>query len=166
MDLLLDKLLRILEEQVAIFKTLLTILKEEESAIVLSDFKMLNEILKKKEDEVLKHRFLEVKREKIIQKITPYMGVSASDLTLSNLAKRIDEPYARQLRECCDELEKLMQAIHTINRKNKTLVERSLQLVKDSLSLLDNIITPSPVYYNTGRLTNSDQGGRVFCGSI
>jgi len=166
MTSLLAKLIDLLDEEENHLQSLVSILKKEAAAVILSDFQLLNEILKEKENEILKIRFLDVQRQKIIGKLSKYVDCPIQKLTLSLLVQHVEASYSQQLKNFCVKLERLMKTVHEWNQKNRGLVEQSLGLVRDSLSLLDNILAPSPVYYSTGRLTNTDHSGRVLCGSV
>ena len=167
MNALLDNLLNLLEEETNIFRSIFDILEEETAALLTSNLNELNEVLKKKENEVLKIRLLEAKREKIVQSIANIAGCPAKGLTLSKLAGMVTQSYSDAIFKISDKLEQFTHSIRLLNQKNKKLVEQSLGLVRDSLSILDNLLSPVPVYHHTGKFLQSNQySGRLVSNTI
>ena len=167
MNALLDNLLELLKEETEIFKSIFNILEEETAALMTSDLNQLNEVLKKKENEVLKIRLLEAQREKIVQNIAVQTGCSAKGLTLSKLAGMVSHSYSEAIFKISEKLEQFSHSIRLLNQKNKKLVEQSLGLVRDSLSMLDNLLSPVPIYHNNGKFLQSNQhSGRLISSTI
>ena len=90
------------------------------------------------------------------------MGAPVETLTLSGLSKLVDEPYATQLSDCSTSLSALVQSIQEINQANKTLVSHSLDLIRGSLTLLNDLISHNAVYYQTGKMQAGEKSGMVF----
>ncbi|MCK5508888.1 MAG: flagellar export chaperone FlgN, partial [Desulfobacterales bacterium] len=85
---------------------------------------------------------------------------------LSKLSQLIKEPYSTLLNTCHSNLLLITQSIQEVNNSNKSLVMYSLKLVGSSLSLLDNLISPIPVYCRTGKAQINDKGGQVLSAQI
>ena len=167
MNGLLDKLIDILEEEINIFRSLFGILEDETAALMISDVKQLNEVIKKKENEVLKIRLLETQREKMVHDIAEKLGCSPKGLTLSQLAGMADIPYSQAIFKINEKLSQFAHSIRLLNQKNQTLLQQSLGLVRDSLSMLDGLLYPGPVYHNNGKFAQTyNQSGRLVSGII
>ena len=165
-DLLLNKFLNLLESEEDLCDLLLLTLQKETMAVVDSDLEALNGTNKEKESLVLKIRILEEQRVQILSKVSEHIGCTHRDLTLDNLSELLDEPFSARLKGYNSRFSALMQTVCEVNEGNKGLIMHSMDLVGDSLNLLENLISPNPVYYRTGKFQNSDQGGMFLSDMI
>lgn len=167
MNELVDKLIDLLQEEAAVFHALSRILEKEKSALLIADVTLLSEITKQKENEVLKFRHLEEKRETTVKLIAKRLGLNADVVSLPVIAEKMSKAYFKTLMNLSKNLESFFHSIKTMNQNNKKLVEHSLGLVKDSLALLDNLLSSSPVYHQNGRFNQPNrQTGRLIRNTI
>ena len=166
MDLLLNRLFDILEKETGLYELLLIALKNEKKAVVDSRLDKLNEASKEKENLLLKIRILEEQRSTNLMNLAEKLGQSPQDLTLTRLSQLLDEPYSTQMEGFCSKFSALMQSIEEINKNNKALIQHSLELVRGSLTLLNDLVPSSPVYHKTGRIQESSYSGKVLSGTI
>jgi flagellar biosynthesis/type III secretory pathway chaperone len=166
MDLLLDKLSKFLEGETDLYRSLLSVLQNEKEAVVDSDLKRLNETSKEKENLLLKIKILGEQRLRTLESIAASFGYSPQDLTLIKLSQLVGHPYSSRLKECHSNLFSLIQSIQEINHSNRALIMNSIELVRGSLVLLNNLIGSNQVYYRTGEIQVGDQNGRVVSGRI
>ena len=164
MGVLLDAFIGVLENEIDLYQSLLLILQQEKEAVVFSKLRELNESSKEKENHVLKIRILEEQRIKFLEKIAESLEYPSSQLTLSNLIQIIDEPYATRLRNIHNVTAALLQAIQEVNNSNKALVLHSLDLVRGSLALFNNLICPTAVYFRSGKVVPNAHRGVVISG--
>jgi hypothetical protein len=165
MDLLLTKFLGLLEAETDLYRSLLSILRQEKKAVVLSNLKELNESSKEKENVILKIRILEEQRSQLSGKIADALGYSGRMLTLHKLADMVEEPYSARLRHNQSVLSALVHSLQEVNNTNKTLILHSLELVRGSLTLFSNLVNPHSVYFRTGEIKTGGQSGMLICGS-
>ncbi|MDL1962760.1 MAG: flagellar protein FlgN [Deltaproteobacteria bacterium] len=166
MDLLFNKFLCLLEEKTDFYQLLLLIVQKENKAVVDLKLKELNEAAKEKENLLLKIQILEEQRQRMLEMVADSIGCPLHGLTLSKLSQLIEEPYSTRLNACRSNLLALTQSIREVNNSNKSLIVHSLKLVGSSLSLLDNLIAPIPVYCRTGKTPINDQSGKVLSAQI
>lgn len=166
MDILLNRLIGLVEEETDLYGALLSVLQKEKEAVVSSDLKELNEGSKQKESLILKIRILEEQRLTLLKKLADSLGHSSQYLTLTQVYQVVDEPYSSRLRESSSNLSALVQSIQEVNHTNKALLIHSIELVRGSLSLLHNLIASNPVYHHTGKVQTGDQSGKVLSGKI
>jgi len=160
---LLERLISLLNEERALYQSLLSTLQKERKAIIRSEIIRITECTKEKENLILKIRVLEEQRINYLDALATVLGISVDTLTLRELSRRVDESYATQLDDCSTGLGALIQSIQEVNASNKALVSHSLDLIRGSLSLLNDLISHTAVYYQTGRMQKTDQkGGMVF----
>lgn len=162
MELLLEKLTSLLNEQLALYQTLLITLQQERKAIIDSHLITLSECTKEKENLILKIRVLEEQRINYMYAVAEVLESPVHTLTLRELSNRVGEPYASRLCDCATCLSALMQGIQEINHSNKALVAHSLDLIRGSLTFLNNLISENAVYYQTGKMQHLEKSGMVF----
>ena len=163
---LLDKFLGLLNEEIGIYESLLMTLQKEKKSVIASNLKQLNESSKEKENQFLKIRILEEQRLTVLEKLAQKLGKPDQLLTLTELSHLLDDPYATRIRNCQSSFLSLAQSIQEINLSNRALLHHSLDLVRGSLSLLNDLIPSNPIYYRSGKIHTSDQAGRVLSGKI
>jgi len=137
MELLLTKFLGLLDEEIDLYGSLLSILQKEKNAVVDSSLEKLIESSKEKENLFLKIRILEEQR-----------------------------PVILEIRNCQSSFVSLVQSIQEINLANKALLNHSLELVRGSLSLLNDLMSSNQIYYRTGKMQLNDQSGKLLSGKI
>jgi flagellar biosynthesis/type III secretory pathway chaperone len=164
MDVLLDAFIGVLENEIDIYRSLLLILQQEKEAVVFSKLRELDKSSKEKENHLLKIRILEEQRIKFLEKIADSLEYPSPQLTLNNLIQIIAEPYATRLRNAYNIISALVQAIQEVNNSNKALILHSLDLVRGSLALFNNLICPTAVYFRSGKVIPNAQRGVVISG--
>jgi flagellar biosynthesis/type III secretory pathway chaperone len=166
MEELLEKLLGVLTGETELYRGLLQLLQEEKKAVVCAELKGLNETGKEKESLILKIRILEEERVKLLKKIAAAVGSPSPSLTLNELARSVKEPFTTRLTECSSTLLALLQSIQELNHTNKALLLHSLELVRGSMTLLNNVMAAHPVYFRTGKMQTGTATGKVLSGKI
>ena len=166
MDSLLKKLLGLLEEETCLYRTLLSILQKEKTAVVASQLEELNEAGKEKESLILKIRILEEQRLRVQGRLADSLGYEPQDLTLTKLSLLVGEPNSTRLKICYSNLLTLIPSIREVNQSNKSLLTHSLELVRGSLTLLNNFVASNAVYYRTGEMHMSGKSGNVLSGEV
>jgi len=166
MDLILKKLLGLLEEEIFLCSEFVLMLQKEKEAVVSSDFDDLDTICKGKETFILKIKILEDQRRHIIEKAADFLEIPYQFLTLTKLSEMVEEPYSSSLKKSNSNLLALSQTIQEINQSNKPVLLHFLKLVRSSMSMLENLMFPDSVYYRSDRMQCKNQCGRVVSGLI
>jgi flagellar biosynthesis/type III secretory pathway chaperone len=163
---LLDKFINLLNEEIRLYDSLLSIFQQEKKAVVESNLTALNESTKAKENVFLKIRILEEQRTAFLERMSNSLEQPARSLTLTALSRLLEDPYASRIRDCQSRFLSLAQSIQEINANNKALLHHSLNLVRSSLNLLNDLIPANPIYYPSGKMHTNDQIGRVLSGKV
>ena len=121
------------------------VIEKEKDAVVGLNLKQLNEACKAKDNLLLKLRILEEQREQIMDKLAAELSCSTQDLTLTRLSQLVEESYAHQLRECSTDLLALIETLQDASQHNKFLMSHSLELIRGSYNLLNNLMTANLV---------------------
>lgn len=166
MEEILEKFLGLLTGETELYRSLLRVLQDEKKAVVNAALKGLHETGREKESLILKIRILEEERVRLLKKISAGLGCPSSRLTLKELAQQVQEPFASRLTKGASTLLALLQSIQELNHTNKTLLLHSLELVRGSMSVLNNVMTSHPVYFRTGKMQTGDATGKVISGKI
>ncbi len=152
MEILLKELLKLLEDEIKIFRSLLPVFKKEKEAVLTSDLNELNKASAAKEKLLFNMRSLEKKRTHVMNKLAESLELLPDELTLKTLAQSVKKPYSIRLKNCSIQLLKLTKSISSANTGNKNIFAHSLNFVKGALTLLQNIIAPGQVYHRTGKV--------------
>jgi flagellar biosynthesis/type III secretory pathway chaperone len=163
---LLTKLSGLLEQETELYQALLAAIDEEKRAVISSNLTQLNETTKVKENLLLKLRILDEQRSHLLRKLADLLGESKEALSLKKLSQMVEIPHASRLERCRMKLISLIANIQAANQRNRDLFSHSLELVKGSMNLLNNLMASSPVYFRTGNIQQRDQTGKILQGEV
>ena len=163
---LLTKLSGLLEQETELYQALLAAIDEEKRAVISSNLTKLNETTKVKENLLLKLRILDEQRSHLLRKLADLLGESKAALSLKKLSQMVEIPHASRLECCRTKLISLIANIQAANQRNRDLFSHSLELVKGSMNLLNNLMASSPVYFRTGNIQQRDQTGKILHGEV
>ncbi len=161
MENMLKDLIAVLEDQAELYRLLLDNLMHEKKAVISAKMDAVNAVRTRKEAILSLIHAGDEKREDVIKKISDHLGCPFKDLTLTQLAQRVEVPFSLKLIQCAAEIYSLVQDIQHENEMNKSLITHSLKLIRSSINLIVRLVTPTPVYISTG---NMYQGG--VCGTV
>ena len=131
----LSSIKAILREQERCCKDLVELLQKERSRLVDLDVQALEELLKEKDTLLLRLRFLDEERQRIILKLSKeWPGQNAEDLSLRVLAEKAGDAELSEIRL---KLVSLTQSINDLNSFNRRLVDRSLSGVRSARGIFD-----------------------------
>lgn len=166
MEHLLNKLIGLLEHTTELYQSLFAVVQNEKNAVVSLDLQQLNEACKAKDNLLLKLRILEEQREQVMVRLAAEIGCSSQGLTLTQLSLLVDESYARRLTGLSRDLLALIQSLQDATQQNKFLMSHSMQLIRGSYNLLNNLMAANPLYYRSGNVQKTDQTGKLVSGAI
>ena len=125
MEILLKELLKLIEDEIEIFRSLLPIFKKEKEAVLASDLNELKRTLAKKEKLLFNMRSLEKKRTHVMNKLAESLELSPDELTLKKLAQSVQKPYSIRLKSCGLQMSKLINSISNANNANRGMFAHS-----------------------------------------
>ena len=158
---ILNKLLGLLEHQTDLYQDLLTLIEKEKQAVIATDLAGLNETAKVKDNLLLKIRILDEQREHLLRKLADELEHPVQELTLTRLSQLVEAPQANRLKRLRSAFSSIIAKIQQANDRNRTLFSHSLELVRSSVNLLNNVMTISPVYFSSGCIQHRDQTGKI-----
>ena len=166
MDLLLDQLIGLLDQETKLYQSMHTVIRKEKDAVIRSELNALNEAVEEKENLLLKLRILEEQRPQLVRRLAKILNHPPQDLTLNMVAELVDEPYAGQLKDYSANLLELLTTVQEANHRNKTLFEHSIELMRGSFNLFNELMASNTVYYRTGNIQYQNPTGKLLHGEI
>lgn len=166
MENLLKALIDVLDNQARLYRSLQDVLSVEKSAVVGAKLDALNAARLQKESILSFIENGEKKRIDIFHKICDYLKCPHQGMTLSQLAQRIEAPYSVKLARYTKEISSIVEDVYQKNEVNKSLLSHSLKLVRSSIDLLVQMMTPSPVYFRTGKMYQGEICGAVLSNNV
>ena len=162
----LEQLISLLTQETEIYRSMLDVVDREKDAAVRSDLDALQQSAFEKENLIAEIHQKETLRRQCVLDLAAGLGLSDQDLTLTQIIHGVDEPFAGALRRVSDNFSQVLKKLQTANERNKLIVEHSLTLLRGSFQLLNELLTPSTVYYRTGNLQSLKSTGKCVCSEI
>ncbi len=166
MENLLKELIVVLEKQAGLYRSLLDILLNEKKAVVSAKLDAMNAARIKKEAILSLIHAGDEKRKDVVKMISDHLGCPSQGLTLTQLAQRVEVPFSLKLIQCAADISSLVQDIHQENEMNKSLIAHSLKLIRSSIGMIVQLMTPPPVYFRTGKMYQGEVCGTVLSSSV
>ncbi len=163
---ILEHFINLLNMEARSLERMANVLQNERDAIIHSAMDALRKAGGEKEELHEALGKLEKQRLEMQEKIVGFIKILPGDLTVTKLSGLVDEPYSIRLKECASNLAGLLNRINEANRLNKSLLAGSLELVRGSISLFNNLTVSNQVYYRTGMIQGDNTGGKVLSGKI
>lgn len=149
---LANELLHILHEEMKIYNELLSMSKDKTDIIVKGKVNELESIVKLEQAFILQLGGLEDQREVVVGKIAKELKVNASDLTLSELAGRLEQEQGQELQNCQSNLSETLHKLKELNDVNSKLVMNSLEFINFSINLMTGVGDTGNNYSNNGQV--------------
>jgi flagellar biosynthesis/type III secretory pathway chaperone len=166
METMLKDLIAVLEKQAELYRSLLDALMNENIAVISAKLDAVNAVRTQKEALLSLIHAGDEKRKDVVKKISCHLGYPFQDLTLTQLAQRVEAPFSSILVQCAADIYSLVQNIQHENEMNKSLLTHSLKLIRSSINLIVRLVTPTPVYIRTGKMYQGEVCGTVLSSSV
>ena len=136
MNKLYKNLQELLEQKIGLYEKFIHLLNEEWKCITDYSYDGLQEIIAKKDNQVMQMQALENSRSSLMKKIAANLKVEQSRLTLKKLIQHKDNPYRTTLSKCRKKLLSKIQKINVLSAKIKALMDHSALSLKKSLAFI------------------------------
>ena len=83
------------------------------------------------------------------------------EITLSQFAEIVDEPYASELSKLQKQISSLLEQINKFNKSNISLIEYSIRIIDDYFRLLAGVEN-IPVYASNGKVEGERQKRKLL----
>jgi flagellar biosynthesis/type III secretory pathway chaperone len=146
-----ENLFKVMEEELKLHKYILEVSNLKTKVIVDGDIRKLEEIMKIEQAFVLKMGKLENLRERIAVGLARDIGISMDKLNIVELLQRVkQEDVAVKIKNCRDEMLKIVNELKNANEVNSKLIENSLEYIDFSINMLSSVDDGTNNYGNTG----------------
>jgi flagellar biosynthesis/type III secretory pathway chaperone len=152
---IVEDLIQTVEQEVEAFKHLHQTLLDQQKSILKADSDSVSESSETIEKIVLETRKLETDW-KGRSKALSQAADSEEDLRLHTLIPMVERRYAIRLEELYQMLQMMMAKVHSTNRHNRLLLERSLHFVKRNMQILTGASNGLASYGPDGKSSNRD----------
>ena len=166
MQTVLKQLNHCIQRQQHLYQALKDLFVDERSAILVSDVERLNRIVADKERVLKDIGVVEDQRRQNMKALATCLHEDPTELTLSRLCARIEEPMATTLKHAGRDLQSLVDAIQAESERNRSLCLQALQFINGSIQMIANLIEPQFVYQPTGKIGNDRPVGRMLSGAV
>jgi hypothetical protein len=139
----------IIEDEVKAFQLLLETLLEQQASILRGDALSVSKSNNEVERLVAETKKLEKERRGISQDLSRCFELQC-ELTLTQIIPVVEERYAARLKELKDIIHVLSEKIQSTNRRNRYLLEHSLQFVNNCMRILSETRTIKIAYNREG----------------
>ena len=136
MNRLYKNLQDLLEQKARLYEKFIQLLNEEWKCVTEYSYDGLQEIIAKKDDQVMQMQALENSRSSLMKKIAANLKMGQSGLTLKKLIQFKDNPYRINLSKCRKNLLSKIQKINVLSAKIKALMDHSALSLKKSLAFI------------------------------
>lgn len=161
---LAKSLVAVIRDLTGLHGQLLRIMGREKDALSRADHHALTALLGDKEREVERIREAESRRVAIIADLGRAVGLPTDQLTLSQIASLLPDPYPDRLLAEGERLAERLADVKAANDLNKTLIGHSLNVVRGSMEMLkkidERLKAAHQVYSRSGEVRDIQRGGK------
>jgi flagellar biosynthesis/type III secretory pathway chaperone len=166
MDLTIHQLLGVLERASELYRSMLTVIDKESKAAVRSDLNALTKAEGEKEKILVKLRSIEEERIRLVKELAETLGYPPRGVTITKISQLVGEPFAGRLNQAGTNLSAMLNTVKDANHRNKQLFEHSLELLRGTFNLLNELTRSDIVYFRTGNMQRTYQTGKCVNGEI
>lgn len=137
---LIEELIMTLEEEEAIYNSLIPINVNKTRIIINNDLQALQEITDQEQTMILKINALEHKRQEVIVNIGTVISRNPSTLDLKTMVKLLEKQPEEQKRlsQIHDNLKRTIERLMELNHQNQSLIEQSLELIEFNMNFIQS----------------------------
>ena len=152
-----DKLIDVLNKELAIYKDILKISRNKSDIIVKGRVSDLESITKLEQTMIFQLGRLEGERERLVEELAGGMGIKADEITLSGLEEVLPEEQKEKLSRCRKQFSNTIKNLRDANALNSRLIKNSLDYIDFSINLLTYAGAAGNNYENSGQSKDGDR---------
>ena len=150
MDKLVAELIQLLESLVAAYTRLLVIAEKRREAMGAFDTHMLNKLLEREHDEVLRCQSLEQVRQTLVEKFKHELGRNIQPTT-SEIARRCPEPLKSRILVLSGQIRETMEKLERNNRINHRAAQAVVGAIARVMKVVTGLAQHAGLYLRNGR---------------
>ena len=152
MNEIIQELITILDKELALYRRLLQLLREEKKIMVDYSIDDLGRSNMEKETIGLKLRLLEESRLMLMKRLSPYIDKEPEEITLDDLCEKAEDPLASEIAARRTALKAEIAGVREHNERNRALALHSLSHIQGMINLVRAMNSGSPTYEPTGSI--------------
>jgi flagellar biosynthesis/type III secretory pathway chaperone len=156
MHSLFTELTALLRQEIEHYRRLLELVRRERNRIVQGNLSSLVELTQKKQAITTELAQLERSRQSLLDRLARELGEPAHTLTLAHVARRAPPEFAEVLNTLLSDFRGVIGRLVAGNDVNRSLLDRSLELVQGSLALFRTVMAANSTYDASGRTEPSE----------
>jgi flagellar biosynthesis/type III secretory pathway chaperone len=162
---LYGSLLELLGREVEVYREIRDVIIVEKQVLMKPSLEKLHEITSRKETWILKAKLLEEVRSAVVKQIALNLDLpgGGEEVTLSVLAAHAGNEKGEALRECQIVLRTLFENIQEMNQRNKSILDASLQSIRNVAAFVNDLVSPGVGYLGTGKRNILNNNGKLLC---
>jgi len=152
-----QEIINILKGELNIYREMLSVLESERTFLINFNVERIFEVSKKKETLAVQLKVLEETRRQILKTYADESGIDFKSLTLSIIAERLDNGLKSDIINLRDEIRSIVERCFELNRHNSYLIQNSLGLLQQSLSIFKDTLSDSGPYQKGVKITKKQR---------
>jgi flagellar biosynthesis/type III secretory pathway chaperone len=162
----LELLQDLLVEQLSVYYHLFNLAQKERNALIESKFELLNDVITEKTGLVQVLESLERSRMELMVDLSVRLNLDSKNITLIHLADLVDQTTSERLLHLRKELTIIVRKLQKENDVNKRLMVHSINLMDNSINMLNSLGYREPTYIHTGQFVKVEEGGGLFSSKV
>jgi flagellar biosynthesis/type III secretory pathway chaperone len=126
----------------------------------------LSRAVEEKEELLAQLRYLERKRQVLINQVAAQWNIPMKEIKLSTLAEKTNGPQSSRIRRLSASLNDLVPKIKQANEENRMLIQHCLSIVHGALGFFQHWIMPTDVYGASGQMSMHNHNGKLISGAV
>lgn len=156
-DLLIVRLVEIVNAEIRSFNELLELLQSEQRAIIADNIDDLEACIQAQQEVARQAQELELERIGVIRDLSLRLDMEPDNVTLSRLLEVIEDDHGRELAQMRDTLRQLNEKIRTTNENNAFLIRQSMRYTDRCLDIFTGQRGNSSMYGQFGKTRRNSQ---------
>jgi len=157
-ETLLQDLRALLARQVENLKTLESLIRQQQDALVKRDVGAILESVAAEEECLRCVQQMERDRSRLMARISGVLGLGDGGITLRQLTENLDPTVGEELRSTGETIREALENIGRVNRENQMLIQHSLEFVHEMLGVLTQDGSGKQIYECSGTLRTGSPG--------
>lgn len=147
---MIDKLIKIIGREAALFESFLELLEKQQRMLVENDLEGLNQVTAEQHERLTESQMLNSQRLDVVEQIKKDKNIEG-DLNITRLLTLIDQQQADRLEQLQTVILSLNDKISETRNQNAILLNRSREYISKTMDMLSRINAPkSPTYRQSG----------------
>jgi flagellar biosynthesis/type III secretory pathway chaperone len=160
------QLVDLLEQTHALYERLLDRLNQEKNVMLGSQARKLMRLTIEKQELFAQLAMLEKQRQTACNRIACELQIPVRQLNLKKISQYVGTTDAQRILTMRDALNNLIPKVRKANDESRSLMQHCLNLVQGSLSFLQHVINPPPVYGASGGIADTSRSGHLLSGQV